>query len=54
MGAYQPAAAHGYMPYKDHDDCGCDGDHQPYFSATGRFREWELMEALICHMAQLT
>ncbi|MCM3157493.1 spore coat assembly protein SafA [Bacillus subtilis] len=35
MGAYQPAAAHGYMPYKDHDDCGCDGDHQPYFSAPG-------------------
>lgn len=35
MGAYQPAAAPGYMPYKDHDDCGCDGDHQPYFSAPG-------------------
>ncbi|MCY9373594.1 spore coat assembly protein SafA [Bacillus sp. T17B1] len=35
MGAYQPPAAPGYMPYKDHDDCGCDDDHQPYYSAPG-------------------
>ncbi|MDO8226018.1 peptigoglycan-binding protein LysM [Bacillus licheniformis] len=35
MGAYQPAAP-GFMPYKDHDDCGCDDDHhQPYYSAPG-------------------
>ncbi|UYO30852.1 spore coat assembly protein SafA [Bacillus halotolerans] len=36
MGAYQPNVAHGYMPpFKDHDDCGCDDDQQPYFSAPG-------------------
>ncbi|CAN2247844.1 morphogenetic protein associated with SpoVID (inner coat morphogenesis) [Bacillus subtilis] len=35
MGAYQAGATPGFMPYKDHDDCGCDDGHQPYFSAPG-------------------
>ncbi|QIW80860.1 spore coat assembly protein SafA [Bacillus tequilensis] len=37
MGANQPAVSPGFMPYKDHDDCGCDDGHQPYYSAPGAY-----------------